>query len=140
MDGATVVLTLKAQVNVGAINTLVICIADADDAVYDSGLLIVANSVQSALVAHDDLLLVTAKGTGGIDLLANDMTAGCAEVHISALNGHKVNAGDHVVLGTGETLTLNDNATISVQAATHTGPATPPTGSPTPMAIRALRR
>ena len=124
MDGATVVLTLKAAVNVGAVNTLVIGIADAGDAAYDSTLMIVADSVQSALVAHDDLLVLTAKGHGTVNLLANDMTEGRREVQITELNGHKVFAGDHLVLGTGETLTLNADGTVSVDSTTHTEPVT----------------
>lgn len=124
MDGATVVLTLKAAVNVGTVNTLVIGIADAGDAAYDSTLMIVADSVQSALVAHDDLLTLTAKGHGTVDLLANDMTVGRREVHITALNGHAITVGSHVVLATGETLTLNADGTIDVDGTLHSDPVT----------------
>ncbi len=124
MDGATVVLTLKATVNVGAVNTLVIGIADAGDAIYDSTLMIVADSVQSALVAHDDLVTVTAKGWGAVDLMANDMTAGRQGVHIAELNGHKVVGGGHITLGTGETLTLNADGTVRVDGTTHLDPVT----------------
>lgn len=124
MDGATVVLTLKAHVNVDSVNTLVIGIADAGDAIYDSNLMIVANSVQSALIAHDDVLALTAKGHGVVDLLANDMTEGRKDVHITELNGHHVVAGDHVVLGSGETLTLNADGTVSVDATSNTNPVT----------------
>jgi Ca2+-binding RTX toxin-like protein len=124
MDGSTVTLTLKVKVNVGVANTLVIGVADAGDTKADTSLMIVADSVQSALVAHDDLLTLTAKGHGLVDLLANDMTVDRREVHISELNGHKVVAGDHIVLGTGETLTLNADGTISVDGTTHTAPVT----------------
>lgn len=124
MDGATVVLTLKAEVKIGEINTLRIGIADAGDALYDSNLLIVAKSVQSALVAHDDLLDMTSLGHASINLLANDMIDGRKDVSITELNGHQVVAGDHVVLGTGETLTLNKDGSISVDAVDNQGPVT----------------
>ena len=124
MDGATVVLTLKATVKAGAVNTLVIGIADAGDAAYDSTLMIVANSVQSALIAHDDTVLVTAKGAGLVDLLANDMMAGRKEVHVTALNGRQVKAGDSITLATGEILTLNDDGTVGVVATAKTFPVT----------------
>ena len=124
MDGATVVLTLKAEVKIGEINTLRIGIADAGDALYDSNLLVVAKSVQSALVAHDDFLDVTSLGHATVDLVANDMTEGRKDVIITELNGHHVVAGDRVVLGTGETLTLNKDGTISVDALDNQTPVT----------------
>lgn len=124
MDGATVVLTLKASVKVGAVNTLVIGIADAGDTAYDSTLMVVANSVQSALIAHDDQVLVTAKGVGRVDLVANDMTAGRSGVHVTALNGQQVAAGGSVVLKTGEVLTLNADGSVGVVATAQTAPAT----------------
>jgi Ca2+-binding RTX toxin-like protein len=124
MDGATVILTLKATVKAGEVNTLRIGIADAGDAVYDSNLLIVAKSVQSALIAHDDVLMLTSFGHGSLDLLGNDMTTGRSGVRIEALNGQKVVAGDKVVLATGETLTLNKDGTISVDAVNNQTPVT----------------
>ncbi len=45
MDGLTVILTVKADVNPGEINNIRFGIADAGDALYDSNLLIVGDSV-----------------------------------------------------------------------------------------------
>jgi Ca2+-binding RTX toxin-like protein len=116
MDGVTVVLTLKAAVIPGQVNTISISIADGGDAVYDSNLLIVANSVQTALIAHDDTAVLTQKGDGTVDLLANDTMTGRTGVTIVAINDQKLVAGESVKLGTGETVTLNKDGTISVQA------------------------
>jgi Ca2+-binding RTX toxin-like protein len=116
MDGTTVVLTLKAPVKPGEVNTISISIADGGDDVYDSSLLIVANSVQTALVAHDDTFVLTQKGEGSIDLLANDTTEGRKGVTITAINDQKVVPGESIRLGTGETVTLNKDGTITLNA------------------------
>ncbi len=116
MDGATVVLTLKAAVSTTGVNSLVIKIADAGDAVYDSNLLIVADSVQSALIAHDDVIVLTSKGHISYDLLSNDTTAGRNGVHVTQINCHAMTAGSAITLGTGEVMTLNLDGTVSVDA------------------------
>lgn len=116
MDGTTVVLTLKAPVIPGEVNTISVAIADGGDAVYDSSLLIVANSVQTALVAHDDTAVLTQKGEGVVDLLANDTTEGRMGVTITAINDQPVTPGQSVTMGTGETVTLNGDGTITLNA------------------------
>jgi Ca2+-binding RTX toxin-like protein len=76
----------------------------------------VADSVQSALIAHDDVIVLTSKGHSSHDLLANDASPGRTGVHVTQINGHVVTAGSILTLGTGEVLTLNADGTVSVDA------------------------
>lgn len=124
MDGLTLVLTLKAAVVPGKVNTIRIGIADAGDAVYDSALLIVADSVQTALIAQDDAVGVTAKGTAQVALLDNDTMTGRKGVVISHLNDIAVSVGKTITLPTGETLCLNADNTVTVGATNATTPVT----------------
>jgi Ca2+-binding RTX toxin-like protein len=114
MDGVTGVLTMKAPVKAGEANTIIIMIADGGDAVYDSNLLIVADSVQTSLIAHDDTAFVTRKGISRIDLMSNDVTTGRNGVHITSINDVPVAVGDKVQLKTGEVLTLNADGTVTL--------------------------
>lgn len=114
MDGLTRVLTLKADLLVGGVNTIRIAIADAGDPAYDSALLIVADSVQSALIARDDALSVTGYGHLRADLLANDQTTGRAGVQISHINDVAVTAGDVVVLASGDSVRLESDGQVTV--------------------------
>ena len=116
MDGLTFVLTLKAPVKPGAENTIKIGIADAGDAIYDSALMIVADSVQTALIAQDDLVAVTTRGETVVSLLDNDTVKGRDGVVISHLADQAVKVGSVVTLGTGEKLLLNADGTVTVFA------------------------
>lgn len=121
MDGLTVTLTIKAPVNPGVVNTLKIGIADAGDSSYDSNLMIVADSLQTELVAMDDAINIGLSKTKTYDLLANDQSEPATTVTVTHLNGQAVNPGDSVVLSTGETLTLNADGTVTVSANATTG-------------------
>lgn len=112
MDGFTVTLSLKATVNAGDINTIKIGIADAGDSIYDSNLLIAANSVQSTVIAVDDEFSQTANKAKVVDLLENDQSAD--ELTITHLNGIPVVAGDTIELPSGEMITLNGDGTVTV--------------------------
>ncbi len=116
MDGLTRVLTLKAPVTIGQVNTIRIGIADAGDAVYDSALLIVADSVQSVLIAQDDAVAVTAKGEATVTLMGNDTIIGRTGVVISHLNDIAVTVGQKITLPLGEVLRLNADNTVTVWA------------------------
>ncbi len=118
MDGLTLVLTLKAPVIPGLVNTIRIGIADAGDRIYDSTLLVVADSVQTALVAQDDGVALTARGEATVDLLANDTTAGREGVLITHLNDVAVTPGQTVTLPSGDVLRLNADGTVTVLAST----------------------
>lgn len=126
MDGLTLVLTLKAPVIPGQENTLRIGIADAGDAVYDSSLLIVADSIQTALIAQDDTVAVTNKGDASVSLLDNDTMIGRKGVVVSHLNDVAVTVDDIITLPTGDKLRLNADGTVTVWA---TATATPVTFS-----------
>lgn len=113
MDGFTVTLTLKATVNPGEVNTIKIGIADAGDKQYDSNLLIAGNSIQTALVAGDDVISVY-HDQGTYDLLANDSSSTGTTLTITKINNQPVSAGDTITLASGEKITLNADGTITV--------------------------
>lgn len=106
MDGFTVTLTLKAPVLPGQVNTIKIGIADGGDGIYDSNLLIAGNSIQTALIAGDDDVELSAGTTAQIDVLANDVSATGGTLTITHINGQPVVIGDTVTLATGEEITL----------------------------------
>jgi len=112
MDGFTVTLTLKAPVQSGQTNTIKIAIADGGDRYYDSNLLIAGNSVQTSLVANDDVVDVLGLSARGVDVLGNDGNGG--QLTITHINGQAVTSGDSVVLPTGETITLNADGTFDI--------------------------
>jgi hypothetical protein len=112
MDGFTVTLTLKAPVIPGEENTIKIGIADGGDGALDSNLLIAGNSVQTALVAGDDNIEVTAGSPEEFDLLANDTSATGSTLTIVEINGQPVVVGDTVLLATGEEITLTETGLI----------------------------
>jgi aspartate 1-decarboxylase len=117
MDGLTVTLTIKAPVNAGVSNTFRIGIADGGDGAYDSNLMIVADSLQTVLIANDDTVSVFPSTQKTVDLLANDQSEPTATVTVTELNGQSVSPGDSVVLATGQTLTLNVDGTVTVTSA-----------------------
>jgi hypothetical protein len=112
MDGLTVTLTLKADVQPGEVNTIKIGIADGGDAAYDSNLLIAGDSIQTALIAQDDDVTLYGGDPLEVDLLANDSSTAPGTLTITALNGIPVSVGDQVMLPTGEVLTLTENGVV----------------------------
>ncbi len=116
MDGFTVVLSFKAPVNPGQVNTIKIGIADAGDAVYDSNLMIMGGSIQTYALAYDDTIQLTANSTRTFDILANDRDDTGAGLTITKINGTAVVPGQTVTLSTGEKVTLNANGTVTVQS------------------------
>jgi len=116
MDGFTVTLTLKMDVNPGEVNSIRIGVADVGDSSYDSTLLIAGNSVQTSLIANDDTVTVAPGGTQTVDLLANDSGPGNSTLTITHINGIAVNAGDTITLATGQQVTVNGDGTVTVLA------------------------
>jgi Ca2+-binding RTX toxin-like protein len=114
MDGITVVLTVKAPVVPGEENTIRIAIADAGDSVYDSNLMIVADSIQTALIAQDDTVSISALSTVVVDLLANDTVMGLDGAAVVRINDRPVQPGDTITLATGETLRLLDGGRVEI--------------------------
>ena len=113
MDGFTVTLTFVAPVNSGVVNTLKIGVADVADSQYDTNLLIAGGSVQSTIVAQDDQVSLGNNDTKTVDVLANDSSTG-GTLTVTHINGTPVNAGDTVVLATGQAITLNADGTFDV--------------------------
>jgi len=119
MDGFTVTLTLKAPVMSGKENTFRLAIADAGDAVYDSAVLIAANSVQVALIAEDDTVQADRGETVKIDVLGNDSSTAPGMLMITEINGIPVKEGDTIKLHTGDVVTVGPNGVLLVTAADH---------------------
>ncbi|MBC7163442.1 MAG: choice-of-anchor L domain-containing protein [Roseovarius sp.] len=117
MDGFTVTLTLKAPVTPGEVNTIRIGIADGGDRNLDSNLLIAGKSIQTALVAGDDVLAARPGQQVEADLLANDTTVtDTTTLTITAINNQPVSVGDTVVLDTGGAITLTPSGMVLVAA------------------------
>ena len=115
MDGFTVVLSIKAPVNAGQVNTIKIGIADGGDSVFDSNLLIMADSAQTVVLAMDDRVNVTANGSRTFDILANDSTQN-GPLTITQINGQNVVPGQTITLPSGQQVRLNADGTITVFA------------------------
>jgi hypothetical protein len=114
MDGFTVTLKLTAPVNPGETNHIKIAIADTGDAAYDSNLLIAGDSVQTALVAENDQVLVWEGSSTTVDVLANDAQGSGAQLTITHINNQPVTAGSSVTLANGEIITLNEDGTLEI--------------------------
>ena len=115
MDGFTYVLSVKAPVNAGQVNTIKIGIADGGDAIYDSNLMIMADSIQTVTLAIDDDVNVIAKSTRTFDILGNDDTTS-GTLTITQINGQNVVAGQTITLTSGQQVRLNADGTITVTA------------------------
>lgn len=119
MDGFTVALTLKVPVNRGVQNTFRMAIGDAGDGIYDSTVLIAADSVQVALIAADDAATIR-KGTAlAVDVLKNDRSSFTGALTVTKINGVEVRAGDSVTLNSGDVVTLGADGKLHVQSVTH---------------------
>ncbi|WP_298860960.1 choice-of-anchor L domain-containing protein [uncultured Sulfitobacter sp.] len=114
MDGTTQVLSINAPVNSGALNTIRIALADGGDGVYDTNVLIAANSVQTIAVAFDDEITVEANTATTVDVLDNDIDTTGNGLTITEINGVPVIVGQTVTLPTGEQVTLNADNTITI--------------------------
>ncbi|MCP9483541.1 choice-of-anchor L domain-containing protein [Shimia sp. CNT1-13L.2] len=116
MDGFTVTMTLKANVNPGEENTIKIAIADGGDGIYDSNLLIAGDSIQTALVAGDDDLTIGKTGEYTFDLRDNDTSSTGATLNITHINGEEVVVGTPIILPTGESVTFNADGTVTIES------------------------
>ncbi|WP_421702503.1 Hint domain-containing protein [Aliiroseovarius sp.] len=116
MDGFTVTMTLTFPVVPNVVNSIRIGIADVGDSRYDSNLLIAGDSVQTVLIANDDVVHLPGGATKTIDVLANDYDADGGTLTITHINGVPVSVGDTVTLATGQTVTLNADGTLTMVA------------------------
>ncbi|MCI2399877.1 Hint domain-containing protein [Aliiroseovarius subalbicans] len=119
MDGFTVTMTLTFPVIAGEVNSIRIGIADVGDSSYDSNLLIAGDSVQTVLIANDDILHLPGGETKTIDVLANDYDADGGTLTITHINNVAVSVGDTVTLATGQVVSLNADGTLTVVADTN---------------------
>lgn len=100
MDGFTVSMSVVIPVTPGVEQTLKIGVADVSDNLYDSNVLIAANSVQGELIAVTDEYLLRPGTSRVVDVLANDINLTTGAAFISEINGQPVVPGDTVVLTT----------------------------------------
>lgn len=114
LDGFTVTLTLKANVNAGEVNSIRIGLADVADNRYDSNLLVVADSAQTVLIADDDSVSLFPNGEKTVDVLANDEGPAGNTLTITHINGQPVTAGSIVTLNSGSSVQLNADGTINI--------------------------
>jgi hypothetical protein len=114
MDGFTVTLTLTIPVMSGVVNSIRIGIADTGDALYDSNLIIVGDSIQTTLVARDDVDTMVATGQKTLNILGNDVYSGAGSLQISQINGINIVAGQVITLPSGQQVRLNADGTITV--------------------------
>ncbi|MEL7116638.1 MAG: choice-of-anchor L domain-containing protein, partial [Pseudomonadota bacterium] len=120
MDGFTVTLTLTMTVIPNVVNSIRIGIADVGDSSYDSNLLIAANSLQTELIANDDVVRLDANSSKTFDVLGNDQGPTGATLTITHINGIAIADGTPVAGGTqfdltnGQSIVLNTNGTITI--------------------------
>lgn len=114
MDGFTLTMTLTIPVTPNATNTIKIGIADVSDSSYDSNLLIAADSIQTELVADQDLVTMQDSTTKTVDVLANDINNTGGTLTITHINGVAVSAGQTITLPTGQTVKLNADGTFDI--------------------------
>lgn len=114
MDGFTVTLTLTISVRPGVVNSIRIGIADTGDAQFDSNLIIVGDSIQTTLVARDDVDTMYATGQKTINILGNDIYTASGSLQITQINGINIVAGQVITLPSGQQVRLNADGTITV--------------------------
>ncbi len=114
MDGLTITLSLKVDVNPGEVNSIRIGIADVADSSFDSSLLIAADSAQTSLLANQDIVHVRPDESKTVDVLANDESSSNGTLTITHINGQEVSVNDVITLGTGQDVQLNEDGTLTL--------------------------
>ncbi len=116
MDGYTITLSVNINLEIGVATDIKIGIADTGDAVYDSWLVVKADSFQSVLAAFEDEVFTTPNASVTINPLANDFsdTYDVSQLSITKINGVNVAPGGSVTLPNGAIVTLNANNTLTV--------------------------
>lgn len=114
MDGFTVSMSFVVPVTAGEVNTLKLGISDVGDSAYDSNVLIAADSVQGAIIANTDDVLLRPGDSKIVDVLANDINNTAGVAFVTHINNQAVSPGSSVTLTTGQTVTLNADGTLSL--------------------------
>ena len=113
MDGFTRTLGATITVNPGVDNTIRLGIADIGDGFYNSWLLVKADSVQSNLIAQNDVVGTPLNTPVTFSPLANDIDFDSDPIQITNIVDQPVLPGDTVTLVSGGTVTLNANKTFT---------------------------
>ena len=113
MDGFTRTLGATVSVNAGVENTIRIGIADIGDASYDSWLLVRGDSFQSNLIAENDAVQTAVNTSVSINPLANDTDFDNDAISIIGISDQPMSPGETMTLGSGATVTLNTNGTLT---------------------------
>jgi len=114
MDGFTVTMSVTIPVIPGQVNTVRIGVVDVADNLYDSNLLIAADSVQGMLVAVENDVLLQPGDSKIVDVTSNDINLTGGSVVITHINNQPVVPGQTVVLTTGQSITLNPDGTLTM--------------------------
>lgn len=114
MDGFTVSMSVVIPVRPGEVNTLKVGITDVGDSAFDSNVLIAADSIQGALIANTDDILLRPGDSRIVDVVANDINNTTGAVFITHINDQAVSPGDSITLSTGQTVTLNADGTLTL--------------------------
>lgn len=114
MDGLTHTLSIRAPVDSTGTNTLRIALGDGGDGIYDSNIMIAANSVQSIALAFEDVVNLEPNTASTVDVLTNDIDTTGDGLTITEINGTPVVAGQTVTLPTGEQITFNADNTLTI--------------------------
>ena len=121
MDGFTVTMTLTIPVNGGSTNSIKIGIADASDGLYDSNLIIAAESLQTDLVAIEDTATIGTNFTKTFDILGNDLSTASGVLEITHINGIDISTTPTVTLANGQTVTANADGTLTFTSTSDLG-------------------
>ncbi|MFP8781489.1 Ig-like domain-containing protein, partial [Hydrogenophaga sp. RWCD_12] len=114
MDGFTITIPMTFNVNLGQVNTIRLAVADAVDDVYDSWLLVRADSAQTVVVAEDDSVTTAANLPITVDLTANDYNLAGANLSLTQIQGQAVTQGQSITLGSGIHLTVGAGGQVTV--------------------------
>ena len=118
MDGFTRTLGATITVNAGVENTIRIGISDIGDGVWDSWLLIKADSVQANLIAQNDTVGTTLNTPVTFAPLANDIDFDGDTKSIVNIADQPIGIGQTITLASGAKVLLNSDATLTVTPAT----------------------
>ncbi len=123
MDGFTRTLGATISVAPGVDNTIRIGISDIGDGVWDSWLLVKADSVQSNLIAQNDSVGTTLNTPVTFDVLANDIDFDGDAKTIINIADQPIALGQTITLASGATVTLNADLTLTVTPALNSSTA-----------------
>ncbi|MEM7669322.1 MAG: choice-of-anchor L domain-containing protein, partial [Pseudomonadota bacterium] len=114
MDGFTKTISIQGTVKPGEINTLKIGIADSGDSALNSWVLVRGASFTTSLIAEPDAVSVVSNDSALLAPLENDVDAEGDPLKVTKINGIDVVPDDTVILSDGQTVTLNEDQTLTI--------------------------